>query len=244
MDTKYNILLIRLQYDTINIESEETHMAPDEPIIKYTTMADSVYLWIKNAIIQGEFKPGEHLTQETLTRKLGVSRTPIRDAIKRLEAEGLLIAKPRCGAVVFSMTLDNLRELYEVRTLLEQYCAVKTCHNASDEEIKLIEQANFNMYKSIDSLKDFMHYDRAFHYLLCKFSKCTNTVEMLESFWNKCDSFKSIYYSLDGRCTDTLQEHAAMVQAIKDKDKETLKIKIAAHLLDVVNTVKSKVNFS
>ena len=60
-------------------------MENNTPLIQYTTVSDSVYLWIKNAIIQGDFKPGEHIAQETLTKKLGVSRTPVRDAIKRLE---------------------------------------------------------------------------------------------------------------------------------------------------------------
>ena len=60
-------------------------MSEQQPLIQYTTVSDSVYLWIKNAIIQGEFKPGEHIAQERLTKKLGVSRTPVRDAIKRLE---------------------------------------------------------------------------------------------------------------------------------------------------------------
>ena len=64
-------------------------MDQTQPIIQYTTVSDSVYLWVKNAIIQGEFKPGEHIAQERLTKTLGVSRTPVRDAIKRLEAEGL-----------------------------------------------------------------------------------------------------------------------------------------------------------
>ena len=72
-------------------------MDQTQPIIQYTTVSDSVYLWVKNAIIQGEFKPGEHIAQERLTKTLGVSRTPVRDAIKRLEAEGLLITKPHCG---------------------------------------------------------------------------------------------------------------------------------------------------
>lgn len=219
-------------------------MDVNEPIIKYTTVADSVYAWIKNAIIQGEFRPGEHLTQETLTKKLGVSRTPIRDAIKRLEAEGLLITKPRCGAIVFSMTQDNLRELYEIRILLEQYCGVKSCQKATSEEIRQIEQANLNMYKTLGSLREFMRYDREFHYLLCKLSGCTNTLEILEGLWNKSDSYKSIYYSIEGRCLDTLQEHTAIVQAIKDKDKERLKEKIADHLRDVVNTISSKASFA
>ena len=98
-------------------------MDQTQPIIQYTTVSDSVYLWVKNAIIQGEFKPGEHIAQERLTKTLGVSRTPVRDAIKRLEAEGLLITKPHCGAVVFQLSKERLTEIYDIRILMEQYCA-------------------------------------------------------------------------------------------------------------------------
>ena len=154
-------------------------MSEQQPLIQYTTVSDSVYLWIKNAIIQGEFKPGEHIAQERLTKKLGVSRTPVRDAIKRLETEGLLITKPHCGAVVFQMSLSG----------------------------------------------------------------CTNTVEILEGLWNKCDSFKSIYYSLDGRVGDTLSEHTRIVQGIKSRDIEETKKAISDHLKDVVMSIGEHVNF-
>ena len=73
-----------------------------------------------------EFKPGEHIAQERLTKTLGVSRTPVRDAIKRLEAEGLLITKPHCGAVVFQLSKERLTEIYDIRILMEQYCAART----------------------------------------------------------------------------------------------------------------------
>ena len=72
--------------------------------IQYKTVSDSVYDWIKEAIIQGEFQPGEHLAQERITERLGVSRTPVRDAMKRLEEEGLVVVKPHCGAVVFDIS--------------------------------------------------------------------------------------------------------------------------------------------
>ena len=214
------------------------------PLIHYTTVSESVYLWIKNAIIQGDFKPGEHIAQETLTKKLGVSRPPVRDAIKRLEAEGLLITKPHCGAVVFQLSRENLNEIYEVRILMEQYCATRTCMKASDEEINAIEAINLRMLSFSNTSKEFMQLDRQFHSLLCTLSGCTNTVEILEGLWNKCDSFKSIYYSLEGRVNDTLSEHTRIVQGLRKRDIAATKEAISAHLKDVVNSVGAYVNFS
>lgn len=218
-------------------------MESNQPIIQYSTVSDSVYRWIKNAIIQGDFKPGEHIAQESLTKKLGVSRTPVRDAMKRLEAEGLLVSKPHCGSVVFQMTEEHLHEVYDVRILIEQYCAARTCMKASDKDIRKIEEINLQMIDQVHSMKNFMELDRQFHSMLCILSGCSNSLEILDSLWAKCDSFKSIYYSLEGKTNDTLSEHARIVQALKDRDIETAKQAIDYHLRDVVHSISSKVNF-
>lgn len=137
-------------------------MDQTQPIIQYTTVSDSVYLWVKNAIIQGEFKPGEHIAQERLTKTLGVSRTPVRDAIKRLEAEGLLITKPHCGAVVFQLSKERLTEIYDIRILMEQYCAARTCIRASDDDIRQLEEISLRMLDFSNNSKEFMQLTASF----------------------------------------------------------------------------------
>lgn len=219
-------------------------MEESTPIIQYTTISDSVYLWIKNAIIQGDFKPGEHIAQESLTKKLGVSRTPVRDAIKRLEAEGLLITRPHCGAVVFQLSRSLLTEIYDIRILMEQYCASRTCMKATDEDMNEIEAINMRMLNYSNTSKEFMQLDRQFHSLLCSVSGCTNTVEILEGLWNKCDSFKSIYYSLEGRASDTLAEHARIIRCLKVRDIDGVKEAISDHMKDVVESIASHVNLT
>lgn len=219
-------------------------MENNVPLIQYTTVSDSVYLWIKNAIIQGDFKPGEHIAQESLTKKLGVSRTPVRDAMKRLEAEGLVITRPHCGAVVFQLTRENLNEIYDVRILMEQYCAARTCIRATAEDIAEIDNINLRMLNYPNTSKEFMQLDRQFHRLICAPSGCTNTIEILEGLWNKCDSFKSIYYSLEGRANDTLAEHARIVQGLKKRNVAEIKEAISDHLKDVVDSVGTHLNFS
>ena len=127
---------------------------------------------------------------------------------------------------------------------MEQYCATHTCMKASDEEINAIEAINLRMLSFSNTSKEFMQLDRQFHSLLCTLSGCTNTVEILEGLWNKCDSFKSIYYSLEGRVNDTLSEHTRIVQGLRKRDIAATKEAISAHLKDVVNSVGAYVNFS
>lgn len=127
---------------------------------------------------------------------------------------------------------------------MEQYCAARTCIKASDEDINSLEAINLRMSNFSNTSKEFMQLDRQFHSLLCTLSGCTNTVEILEGLWNKCDSFKSIYYSLEGRANDTLAEHARIVQGLMKRDVQATKEAISNHLKDVVNSVGAHVNFS
>ena len=204
--------------------------------IQYQTVSDSVYGWLKEAIIQWEFQPGEHIAQERITERLGVSRTPVRDAMKRLEAEGLVVVKPRCGAVVFDISEEQLTEIYEIRILLEQYCAAKSCAAATDEQIDEVERHNEAMRDCPSNSRQFMEEDRLFHRACCAISGCTGTIEILETLWTRCDAFKAIYYSIDGKANDTLSEHARIIQALRDRDAEAVKRAISRHLEDVVKT--------
>ncbi len=204
--------------------------------IQYRTVSDSVYGWIKDAIVNGTFQPGEHIAQERLTELLGVSRTPVRDAMKRLEAEGLVVNKPHCGVVVFDATEEQLLEIYEIRILLEQYCAAKACLLATDEQIDKIEADNSAMRRSPNTSRQFMTGDRNFHRDFCMMSGCASAIEILENLWNRCEAFKAIYYSIDGKADSTLEEHAHIIQAFRDRDVETVKAVINSHLQDVVQT--------
>ena len=127
---------------------------------------------------------------------------------------------------------------------MEQYCAARTCMKATDEDIKSIEAISLQMLNYSGTSKEFMQLDRQFHRSICTLSGCENTVEILEGLWNKCDSFKSIYYSLEGRVNDTLSEHTRIVQGLRKRDIAATKEAISAHLKDVVNSVGAYVNFS
>ncbi len=89
-----------------------------------------------------------------------------------------------------------------------------------------------------------MQLDRQFHTRICELSGCDDTVEILQGLWNKCDSFKSIYYSLEGRINDTLSEHAKIIQGLKNRDIDATKQAIYGHLKDVVECVGRQANFS
>jgi len=96
---------------------------------------EEVYQRIRKAIMNGEYRPGEHLHEEQLATQLGTSRTPVREALRKLEVEKLVIHHPHRGTVVSELSLDEIEELYEIRTLIEAFIAKRAAQNATPEDV-------------------------------------------------------------------------------------------------------------
>ena len=103
---------------------------------EYLPLRDVVFNTLRQAILRGELKPGERLMEIQLANKLGVSRTPIREAIRKLELEGLVLMIPRKGAEVAEITEKNMRDVLEVRKALEELAVQLACEKITDEEIE------------------------------------------------------------------------------------------------------------
>ena len=104
-------------------------------IDEYLPLRDVVFNTLRRAILKGELEPGERLMEIALANKLGVSRTPIREAIRKLELEGLVVMIPRKGAEVARITEKDLRDVLEVRTSLEKLAIELACDRITEEDI-------------------------------------------------------------------------------------------------------------
>mgnify|MGYP000833483630 CR=1 FL=1 len=109
---------------------------------EYLPLRDVVFNTLRQAILKGELKPGERLMEIQLAQKLGVSRTPIREAIRKLELEGLVIMIPRKGAEVAHITEKDMRDVLEVRCTLEELAVALACKNVTPERIMDLRAAN------------------------------------------------------------------------------------------------------
>ena len=108
---------------------------------EYLPLRDVVFNTLRQAILRGELKPGERLMEIQLANKLGVSRTPIREAIRKLELEGLVLMIPRKGAEVAEITEKNLRDVLEVRGALEELSVQLACDKITEEQIGQLKVA-------------------------------------------------------------------------------------------------------
>ena len=131
----------------------------------YLPLRDVVFNTLREAILKGELKPGERLMELQLASKLVVSRTPIREAIRMLEQEGLAVTKPRKGAEVAKMTLKDMEDVLEVREALDELAAKIACKKISDEQLANLKTIKDEFKRSMDSgdVKKIAEEDVKFH---------------------------------------------------------------------------------
>ena len=132
---------------------------------EYLPLRDVVFNTLRRAILRGELKPGERLMEIQLANKLGVSRTPIREAIRKLELEGLVLMIPRKGAEVAEITEKNLRDVLEVRCALEELAVQLACERIDKRGIKELHTAadRFRDVLGSDDITQIAQADEAFH---------------------------------------------------------------------------------
>ena len=118
----------------------------------YLPLRDVVFNTLREAILKGDLKPGERLMELQLASKLGVSRTPIREAIRMLEQEGLAVTTPRKGAEVAKMTLKDMEDVLEIRDALDELAVRIACQKISDEQLRQLEDMK-ELFEKSDGLK-------------------------------------------------------------------------------------------
>lgn len=212
--------------------------------IHMDTVSDRVYHYLKSAIIRGDLPTGKRIVQKDLTEQLGVSRTPVRDALQRLSAEGLVYIKPFHGAEVFELSESELHELYDIRIMMENYACQHSATVMPEEAIRELEGLNELILDHKHDVQECMNHDREFHLIMC----CTNNLALirpfLDSVWDKSNPYKALYYTKPMHVDETYVQHSRIIESIKRKDTQALAASIDHHLRDVVAGVSRSPLFS
>ena len=146
-------------------------------------LREIVFETIRNAIINGDLKPGQRLMEVQLAEQLGVSRTPVRESIRKLELEGLVKMVPRKGAYVTPMSIDDLRDMMEIRRALEALSAELAAKNATEEDVKKLEESNRGFEESAlkNDEEGIINYDIAFHEAIYRATGNERLIQMINS---------------------------------------------------------------
>ncbi len=185
-------------------------------------LRELVFEYIRKLIIKGDLKPGERLMEVELADKMGVSRTPIREAIRKLELEGLVIMEVRKGAYVADVSIKETIDILEVRSVLEGLAASIAAEKITEEEIKELEEINKVFEEAVrkNDTDKMIEKDTEFHNLIFKASRNTKLVQMVYSLQELVMRFRVIYFNEFKRAVEMPKEHKAMHEAILSRDSE------------------------
>lgn len=199
---------------------------------EYLPLRDVVFNTLRQAILRGELKPGERLMEIQLANKLGVSRTPIREAIRKLELEGLVLMIPRRGAEVAEITEKNLRDVLEVREALEKLSVELACDHITEEQLrdmKLAAKAFQSALKSKDVTK-IAEADVQFHDIINLATGNQKLIQLLNNLREQNYRYRVEYLKDEKVYPQLIEEHNMLIEAISAGDKETAVRIVCQHI--------------
>lgn len=184
------------------------------------TAQEAVLAELRRTIASGELKPGQSIAQATLAQRLGVSRVPVREALKILQGEGQVEYQPHHGYSVTRLDLDDLREAYRIRQLLETEAAQISIPAFGPADVAALAQAA----REVDDAGDREDYaamataNRRFHFLLVEGAGLPRLTHLVNILWDATDAYRSFYYADAANRHRVRAEHAGIVQAVASGD--------------------------
>lgn len=184
------------------------------------SLADQVYETIKNEIITCVLQPGQQIAQPQLVEKYQTGTTPVREALQRLAQEGLVQPVPRFGYIVTPITLSDVTEIYELRSLLESAAARLAALRGPQEQIdKLVELANYTyVYKDHDSYSRFLAHNTEFHRLVAVAAGNRRLVEAISKLLNELTRVFHLGLDLRDSAEEMRAEHKELAEALRKRD--------------------------
>ncbi|MBE0466974.1 MAG: GntR family transcriptional regulator [Candidatus Desulforudis sp.] len=201
--------------------AEERRLLPVK-LDSYKPLREMVFESLREAIIQGRLRPGERLMELQLAEELGVSRTPVREAIRKLELEGFVVMVPRKGAYVAGITDKDITEVFEVRAALEALAAGLACERITDEELERLERSVVQIAEFTErpDLNALVHEDAEFHEIIYRASRNKRLSQILTNLQEQIQRFRLTTLSRPGRTRQALEEHNQIVEAISERRVE------------------------
>ena len=206
---------------------------------EYLPLRDVVFNTLRQAILRGELKPGERLMEIQLANKLGVSRTPIREAIRKLELEGLVLMIPRKGAEVAEITEKSLRDVLEVRRALEELAVQLACSKITKEEIRELERVakEFQQVVNSSDITEIAEVDVCFHDIIYTATDNQKLIQLLNNLREQMYRYRVEYLKRDGVFPQLIAEHEAIIRHIENNEKEKATEVMCRHIDNQVETV-------
>lgn len=196
-------------------------------------LAEYAYTAIRNDILAGRFGPRGRLIQDELAQRLGISRTPVREAIVRLEHEGLVTLVPRRGAVVSRLTTQDILDIYEVREDLERLAVRLAARKGRAYDVRALRQTLRKMERvSPTRVEEYYKLNRAFHLQMAAASENRSLVAALESLWNQATNFHMFTMYSTAEMRHMVVTHEVLVDVAERDDVAEIERAVGQHIAD------------
>ncbi|MDR3348205.1 MAG: GntR family transcriptional regulator [Acidaminococcales bacterium] len=205
----------------------------------YRPLREIVCESLRTAIIGGVLKPGERLMEIQLAEELGVSRTPIREAIRKLEQEGFIDMLPRRGAYVANISIKDVVDVYEIRIALDVLAAGLAAERITGDELALLRQ-RLGIIKEVvehGDMEKIGEYDWAFHEVLYKAGKNDRLVGIINNLRDQLTRLRVTSMNYQDRIKDTMLEHELLVESIAMREPELAKQRALEHMRNAERTL-------
>jgi DNA-binding GntR family transcriptional regulator len=206
------------------------------------TRAEEIRRHLADDIVSGRLAPGAQLEEVELARAFGVSRTPVREAIRQLEAAGFALSRPRRGAVVASIAAEQLAEMFAVMAELEAVCARLAADHMSSAEHEALDRVRQDCADAVaaEDIAAYLAANDRFHDLVYAASHNAYLEELTRGVRRRVAPFRHAQFYTAGRLAKSLEEHEQVAAALRARDGEAAGAAMRAHILKVERSYRAK----
>jgi len=203
-------------------------------------LRDQIHERLRGAILAGDLAPGTPVIEAEVAASLGASRTPVREALRRLESEGLLEPRGLRGSVVREIKRDEVVCIYEIREALESLAARRAARSLSPADLAELDETVAQMRAHLDDVETFERYDTRFHDLILSRADGARLQRMLSDLRADIVSWRLLSLANRERRALTADEHAAIVTALRARDEKAVALATALHIVNARESVLAR----
>lgn len=210
----------------------------------YQPLREVIFNTLREAIIMGELKPGERLMEVHLAEKMGVSRTPVRESIRKLELEGLVTMVPRKGAFVSTLSSKDIMDVLEIRASLDALATGLAAERIKDSELKELDNVHSQFVNNIEkgNLQGIIKKDVEFHEIIYRSSRNDRLIQIASNLREQVQRYRVVYLKGYSNTAGILDEHTRIIKAISSRDPKLAASIAEEHIRNqekaIINTIK------
>ncbi|WP_225773850.1 GntR family transcriptional regulator [Pseudomonas sp. Marseille-Q5115] len=217
-------------------------MSQSSPLLARSpvTAEEEAYRYLLDTICQGRYRTGDRLIAEDIAGEIGMSRMPVREAFRRLAAEGLVTLRPNRGAIVSGLNLDEMREVFEMRSALEGLAVRLATATLTDRQLTTLERMLDDMDEVREDGAEWVSRHRAFHEYLCSLAMRPRLLRQISALYSVIEPHMRLWLQHVDKPLSARQEHAEILTALRSRDAALAEHVVCEH---IEGTVPALLNF-